>query len=211
VQANSACIIVRIFMSIKITKKLLFIIVAIVVVVGGLAGYAVMRHVNSQATDTTTNKTGSLQPRAPANGDVHISEYSNGDGAGSSVIITGAIGDFGESISVNTNGAINLEHNSQATLALSQGSFRLDVSGLDKNIVDAFTRFKPNPQTCSGHITASGKASIVPGSGTGAYKGVSGSFDLSVLVDEIDTACSGSEAYLAQSFITNGNGNVSFK
>ncbi|HSX07522.1 MAG TPA: hypothetical protein VLG11_01375 [Candidatus Saccharimonadales bacterium] len=192
-------------------KKLLIIIITAAIVIIGAGAYITLRRTGNHTAANTTNKTGSAQPRKTANGAVHISEYSNGDGAGASVIITGAVGDFGESISVNPNGAINLEHNSQATLALSQGSFRLDVSGLDKNIVDAFTKFQSNPTTCSGHITATGTAPIVAGSGTGAYQGISGSFNLSVLVDEIDTACGADQAYLAQAFILNGDGNVTFK
>lgn len=196
-------------------KKLLVIIivVAAIVIVGAGAAYIILQHADKQTADITgsNSKTGSTQPRKTASGAVHISEYSNGDGAGASVILTGAVGDFGESISVNPNGAINLEHNSQATLALSQGSFRLDVSGLDKNIVEAFTKFQANPTTCSGHIAATGSAPIVAGSGTGVYQGISGSFDLSVLVDEIDTACGADHAYLAQAFITTGDGTVSFQ
>jgi|GEM_PF-1274799 len=151
-------------------------------------------------------------PAKPVDGKVHLAEYTNGDGAGSSVIFTGAIGDFGQAITINKYGAINLEHNGLVTFALSQGSFRIDASDVDKNVVNAFANFKTNPNTCSGNIQASGTAAIVSGSGTGAYQGISGNFDLTVAVDEIDTGCGASgHAYLAQALITTGSGNVAFK
>lgn len=199
-------------MKIVFTKKLIAIGIVVVLVGAGAMAYSVRaRSTNQNSSAGTASMASGGTVRKPTSGSVHLSEYTNGDGVGASVILTGAIGDFGEAISVYPNGALNLEHNSQVNLALNQGSFKLDVSAVDKKIVDAFTRFKSHPATCSGNLTASGTATVVPGSGTGTYQGISGSFDLTVYVDEIDKACSGNDAYLAQAFVTLGNGTVTLK
>jgi hypothetical protein len=48
---------------------------------------------------------------------------------------------------------------------------------------------------------------VVPGS----YKGIRGTFDLTITLDEVyqPTACIGTSAYLAQSIVITGPGNVS--
>src|SRR6478735_7452219 len=61
-------------------------------------------------------------PSVASNTAVHLTEYSSDDGPRSSVILTGAIGDFGEAISVHLDGTINPDHDSQSRLELSHGS-----------------------------------------------------------------------------------------
>ena len=148
----------------------------------------------------------------PGEGRVHLVDYTDNDGPDSSVILTGAIGDYGEAVSVNPDGSVNPEHNSRLELRLSHGSFRLDIAALDKAFVSAFAaRFPANAGTCSGFVTASRPVPIVAGSGTGAYRGVSGQFDLTTAADEVDptsTKCDGSAPYLSQMLITAGFGDV---
>lgn len=148
----------------------------------------------------------------PGEGHVHLVDYTDNDGPDSGVILTGAIGDYGKAVSVNPDGSVNPDHNSQLELRLSRGSFRLDIAALDKAFVSAFAaRFPTDAGTCSGFVTASRPVPIVAGSGTGAYQGVSGQFDLTTSVDEVDptsTKCDGTAPYLSQMLITTGFGDV---
>jgi len=55
-------------------------------------------------------------------------------------------------------------------------------------------------------------ATQVAGSGTGSYRGIRGTFRLTVTLDEVyrPGACTETAAYLAQSIVTTGPGTVSF-
>ncbi len=138
-------------------------------------------------------------------------DYSDNDLAQSKVILTGAIGDFGEATSINADGSVNPDHNVYLSLALSHGSFRLDIAALDQKIVNAFSALKPNADTCSASVSVSGNVPVVDGSGTGVYAGIIGSFDLTVMSDEVvpQSDCSLSAAFLSQAIIMDGYGNVS--
>jgi hypothetical protein len=115
------------------------------------------------------------------NGTVHIIDYGNGSGAGSTDIFTGAIGDSGSGIAVDANGTADPANGTEQQFMLVHGSFRVSVQALDKTITSAFNNFKPNTSTCSGMITATGAAPVVSGSGTGAYVGITGSFTVTFL------------------------------
>lgn len=142
---------------------------------------------------------------------VHLVDYTDNDGPDSSVILTGAIGDYGKAVSVNPDGSVNPEHDSQLRLDLAHGSFRLDIAALDQTFVAVMrTQFPTNTGTCSGSVSASHAAPIVAGSGTGAYQGISGQFDLTIKLDEVDatgSSCPGA-ALLSQMLITSGSGHV---
>jgi hypothetical protein len=147
-------------------------------------------------------------------GVVHLTAYTSNDGPTETVVVTGAIGDYGQAESVNPDGSVNPDHNSQLSLQLSHGTLRLDISALDKAFVTAMrTGFPSDTATCSGSVSATGQAPVVAGSGTGAYKGVDGSFTLTVTLDEVDAVskaqpCNGSGAFLGQVIVTTGSGTV---
>jgi len=142
---------------------------------------------------------------------VHLVDYTDNDGPDSAVILTGAIADFGKAVSVNPDGSVNPEHNSQLELQLSRGTLRLDVAALDRTFVEVMaTQFPANMTNCSGSVSASHAVPIVAGSGTGAYQGASGQFDLTIKLDEVDATgsnCQGT-ALLSQMLITSGSGHV---
>jgi hypothetical protein len=152
--------------------------------------------------------------RAPASGRrVFLTSYQNDDLPGATVILSGAIGDFGEAVSVLPDGTVDPEHSSQFNLALTQGSFRIVIGPLHAKFVNALSHAPYNLKTCSGHAAVTGAAPVVTGSGTGAYKGISGSFTLTITGNEVDAkpGCqpfSGS-ALLAQSIFIAGSGTVS--
>jgi hypothetical protein len=51
---------------------------------------------------------------------------------------------------------------------------------------------------------------VVAGSGTGSYQGIRGTFDLTVVLDEVfaPAGCSAASPYLAQSIVMAGSGTV---
>jgi hypothetical protein len=71
-------------------------------------------------------------------------------------------------------------------VALTQGSFRIVIGPLHVKFVTALSHAPYNLNTCSGHVAVTGAAPVVAGSGTGAYKGISGNFKLTITGNEVD-------------------------
>jgi hypothetical protein len=160
---------------------------------------------NASPTDGTSAATTATA------GVVHLTDYTDNDGPTSTVILAGAIGDYGKAENVNPNGTINPEHNSQLNLKLTQGSFRLSIADLAKKFVSSLGQFAPNTVTCSGTVTVTGVTPIVAGSGTGSYTGISGNFNLTITLDEVfsKSNCTESGAFLGQAIVITGSGTVS--
>jgi hypothetical protein len=152
-------------------------------------------------------------PGRRAGGTVQLSSYSDNDGPESRVVLTGAIGDYGTAVSVHPDGTIDPDHTSQLELRLSRGTFRITFGPLDRKLVTAFSTFPPNRATCSGVVRATGPAPVVASSGTDRYQGISGSFQLTATIWEVDGAqrCSPTSAFLAQTVFITGSGRVSFR
>lgn len=155
-------------------------------------------------------------PAAHKRGAVHLTAYTNNDGPSETVIVTGAIGDYGQAVSVYPNGTVDPDHDSQLSLQLSRGTLRLDTAALDKAFVAAVLQdFPGNATTCSTTVEVTGQVPVVAGSGTGAYKGVGGAFTLTITLDEVDKfsaaqPCTASSAFLDQAIIVTGLGTVTF-
>jgi hypothetical protein len=163
----------------------------------------------TRSADTTTTPavTTSLAPVA-ASGKVHLTDYTDNDGPTTTVVLTGAIGDYGKAQRVTSNGSTS----AQLGLTLTHGSFRLDITDLDKTFLGVLSNLAVNTVTCSATASVSGPVPVIAGSGTGSYKGIAGTFNLSITLDEVyrRDACNTSGAYLSQSIITTGSGAVSF-
>src|SRR5262245_45076206 len=117
------------------------------------------------------------KPAAPrsasADGRANIMVYSiNSDGASFSAIFTGAVGDYGRAVTVDLDGRADSEHPSALELELSRGSFRLNIADIEKEIVEATSHEPIYPVTCSTFVDVTAAAPVVPGSGTGAYRGI---------------------------------------
>jgi hypothetical protein len=155
--------------------------------------------------------TGQTHTIALPRGNVHLTDYAiNTDGPASSVILTGAVGDFGAADAVKPDGSPDPEHTSQLKLTLRHGSFRIDIATLDARLKTAFQRFPADPNTCSGTVSVHATAPIVAGVGTGAYAGLRGSFELTATVDEVDAQpCDGTGSFVQQTIIMTGTGTVS--
>jgi hypothetical protein len=155
-------------------------------------------------------------PSAPSpstTANTHLVANSNNDGPDSTIVLTGAIGDTGQAESVHPDGTVDLDHASDLKLTLKKGSFLISIAALDQQFVEALSTAPFNTNTCSGRVSVTTTAPIMPGSGTGLYRGVTGTFDLTVGVDEVvDTSsCSFSGTTVAQLLLTEGDGTVSYQ
>ena len=164
----------------------------------------------ASATTATTVAPAAAAPATSRT--AHIIAYSiNSDGPDFRVIVAGAVGDWGRAVSVYPDGAVDPDHTSELSLRLTRGSFRLSIARLDAGIVGAYHHWPYNPGTCSGSITVTAATPIVAGSGTGAYRGLSGTFTMTATIDEIDVkpVCDGTSPFRAQVVFMVGSGTVS--
>jgi hypothetical protein len=186
----------------------------------GLAGMLALAGCASppaaQAASPAASAPASAAPAAvspPAAGPAHIMIYSiDSDGPDLRAILTGAVGDYGPAITVHPDGTVDPQHTSQVELNLVRGAFRLSIARIEQKIVSAYRRWPADSRTCSGSIGFTAAAPVVPGSGTGSYRKISGSFMMSVTIDEVDAgpACDGTGRFLSQVILLAGSGTVSF-
>lgn len=177
--------------------------------IAAVAGVVLLAGCGSSASSGSSGPP-SATPASAGSHAVNLVSYSDNDGPTSSVILTGAIGDYGTAVSETAGGAVAARHRDDLQLRLTRGSFRIRTGDVDKQLVSAFTDFPPNRTTCSGNVVATGAAPVVPGSGTGAYRGVTGTFHLTVTIAEVDARnhCTPSSAFLRQSVVISGSGTV---
>jgi hypothetical protein len=157
--------------------------------------------------------TASTRTVAATGGTANLMIYSvNTDGAYWHAIVSGVIGDYGPAVSIYPDGQVDPAHTSQMVLRLTHGSFRLSIAALDKAFVKATSHEPIYPKTCTDLISVTGKTPIVAGSGTGAYRGISGGFPVTITLNEVEARpCQPSPgAFLAQLITVSGSGTVSF-
>jgi hypothetical protein len=187
---------------------------AVAALAGALASAACASATSAPATraSVAANATPPAATAAVSSQTAHIMAYSiNSDGPGFQVIVTGAVGDWGQAVSVYPDGAVDPDHTSELSLKLTRGSFRLSISRLDAGIVSAYHHWPSNPGTCSGSIAVTAATPIVAGSGTGSYRGISGAFTVTATIDEIDVqpVCDGTSPFRSQVVFIVGSGTVS--
>jgi hypothetical protein len=176
------------------------------VLIGALAATGCAASAASTAA-AATSATGT----AAARDNAHLMVYSiNSDGPDLRAIVTGAIGDYGPAVTVFPDGQVDPSHTHDLELKLTRGSFKLSITELDKKFV-AVTSHEPiYPRTCSDYMTASAPMAVVPGSGTGAYRGISGRFAVTITADEVEKKpCQPVGAIQYQALVLRGPGHVS--
>lgn len=192
----------------RLTSILAIAVSACALLAGGCASPAN----NAPAAKAPATGATSAAKTSAADGTVHfIGDSKNSDGPDFTVILTGAIGDHGQAVTVLPNGRIDPEHTSELRLGLQKGSFRLSIVSLHQELRSADNRWVAN-RTCSFHLSVTAAAPVVPGSGTGLYRGISGSFNLTVTIDEVDVKpCPhGTTRFFSQLIFLVGAGTVSF-
>ena len=150
---------------------------------------------------------------ASAGGRANVMIYGvNTDGAYFHAIVSGAIGDYGPAVTIYPNGHVDPAHNSEMELRLAHGSFRLSIAALDKAFVKATSHEPIYPKTCTDLISVTATTPIVAGSGTGAYRGIRGSFPVTITLNEVEASpCQPSPgAFHAQLITLAVSGTVSF-
>lgn len=141
----------------------------------------------------------------------HVIAYSvNTDNPVLSSIVTGAIGDYGPAKEISPGGSGVSAHGGELELDLSRGSFRLDIAAIDQKFVQGTSHEPIYPRTCSTFVSVSDAVPIVPGSGTGAYRGITGTFAMTLTLNEVhNSPCvAGSLSILRQTIVLSGAGNI---
>jgi hypothetical protein len=182
--------------------------------IAAVAGALVTGGCVSAATKSSAAAaTASAQGAAATGGTANIMIYAvNTDGAYWHAIVSGVIGDYGPAVSIGPGGQVDPAHNSELDLRLTHGSFRLSIAALDKKFVTAASHEPLYPKTCTDLISVTGTTPIVAGSGTGAYRGIRGSFPVTLTLNEVEARpCQPSPgAFRAQLITVAGSGTIAF-
>jgi hypothetical protein len=154
----------------------------------------------------------SARAAAATRGTANIMIYSvNNDGAYWHSIVSGVIGDYGPAVSIYADGKVDPAHNSEMELRLTRGSFRLSIAALDNKFVKATSHEPIYPKTCSDLVRVTGTTPIVAGSGTGADRGIRGSFPVTLTLNEVQPKpCQPSPGKWEQLITAAGSGTISF-
>jgi hypothetical protein len=99
-----------------------------------------------------------------------------GTGAAGTIVIAGAIGDYGKVLTVGANGKVN-DNGHFVDVTLQKGTFKIDKTALDKASDDARPSVM-SAATCSFGFSASGPITIMDG--TGAYTGITGTLHVTL-------------------------------
>ena len=133
----------------------------------------------------------------------------NSDGPDFRAIVTGAIGDYGPAVTVTPDGKVDPTHSSEMALKLNRGSFRLDIAALDKEFVRITSHEPIYPRTCSDVFGFTVDVPVVAGSGTGAYRGITGGFTVTFTGDEVEaTPCTARAVTAWQALVLASPGHV---
>lgn len=109
---------------------------------------------------------------SPSNGQVSV-YVTPSNGAKSTIVITGAIGDYGTALSVDKNGKTD-QNGNFVVITLKKGTFKVDSTTLNQ----VANNLQPtvNATTCSATGTGSGPVTLMDG--TGLYAGISGTLNI---------------------------------
>jgi hypothetical protein len=163
---------------------------------------------SSQGALSAETASGKIPPGV--HGEVHLTIWSvDSDGPGFQAILSGAIGDYGPAVTVLPSGKVDPEHTSQMELKLRHGTFRLSINGIASKF-RAQTAHEPlYPATCSDYFHVSATVPVVAASATGAYRGIRGSFSLTLTDYEDEKTPPCGPPFLAQILVLSGSGIVS--
>jgi hypothetical protein len=166
---------------------------------------------------STTPATGTVKagPVKPATLPVltQVTAYSvNTDAPVLSSIVSGpVVGDSGTAAEVASGSTVPTGHAGQLLLNLAHGTFRLNIADIGARFTKALGPANI-PATCSDYVTVSGNVPIVPGSGTGAYQGIAGTFAATLSVNELHhVPCNQAVTTYRQLIWLNGAGTITLR
>ncbi len=143
-------------------------------------------------------------------GSVNVTIWSiDSDGPDFQAILSGAIGDYGPAVTVLPSGMVDPEHTSEMQLDLRHGTFRLYIDGIASKFRAQTSHEPVYPSTCSDYVHVSATVPIVTGSGTGAYRGIRGTFSLTLTGNEDEKTPPCGPPFVSQILVLIGSGTVS--
>ncbi len=150
------------------------------------------------------------QAVAHLHGDVNMTMWSiDSDGPDFQAILSGAIGDYGPAVTVLPDGKVDPEHTNEMELELRHGTFRLYIDGIASKFRAQTTREPLFAATCSDYFHVTANVPVVAGSGTGAYRGISGDFSLTLTGNEDQKTPPCGSGFASQVLLLTGSGTVS--
>lgn len=111
----------------------------------------------------------------PAGGPIQLQATAS-DSPYGTIVVAGAIGDYGKTRSMDKNGKTNANGNF-VEITLQKGSFEVDSTALNKKTANTPPTVN-DKTTCSFGFTGSGPVKLF--NGTGLYKGISGTATITI-------------------------------
>jgi hypothetical protein len=164
---------------------------------------------SSTAATSGTAKASAAQPASPP-GLTHVIAYSiNTDNPVLTSVVSGAIGDYGPAEEVSPGSTGVSAHGGELELKLTRGTFRLNIADIDTKFIEGTSHEPVFPRTCSTYVSVSDTVPIVPGSGTGTYQGIAGTFAMTLTLNEVhNSPCTTSLSILRQVIVLTGAGRI---
>jgi hypothetical protein len=164
------------------------------------------------SSTAATSGTATADAGHPASvaGLTHVIAYSiNTDNPVLTSVVSGAIGDYGPAEEVSPGSTGVSAHGSELELKLTRGTFRLNIADIDTKFVEGTSHEPVFPRTCSTYVSVSDAVPIVPGSGTGTYQGIAGTFAMTLTLNEVhNSPCTTSVSILRQVIVLSGTGKI---
>jgi hypothetical protein len=179
-----------------------------------LAGALTLAGCTAAAVASTAAAAGTAQAGAgnPASvpGLTHVIAYSiNTDNPVLTSVVSGAIGDYGPAEEVSPGSTGVSAHGGELELKLTRGTFRLNIADIDTKFIEGTSHEPVFPRTCSTYVSVSDAVPIVPGSGTGTYQGIAGTFAMTLTLNEVhNSPCTTSVSILRQVIVLSGAGKI---
>jgi hypothetical protein len=137
---------------------------------GLLAGLAVL----ALALGLSLGDVAASAQSSPAGGPIKVWATPSSNGLGGTIVMTGAVGDYGKTLNVNASGKADRNGN-YVKLEMKKGTILVNTTEFNSVLNNAQpTDF--DATTCSASVTGSAPVQIV--SGTKAYAGIAGSVNL---------------------------------
>jgi hypothetical protein len=114
-------------------------------------------------------------PSTPAGGFIRIFVMPNGNGGGP-IVVTGAIGDYGRTLTINKNGTPDPNNGNYVKVTLHKGTLEVNKTTLDAKSNKAQPSF--DVATCSAAISVTGPITLFDG--TGLYAGIAGTLNVTI-------------------------------
>jgi hypothetical protein len=118
---------------------------------------------------------GATAPNTRSGGPVEVLLTPTKEGA-ATIVVTGAIGDYGKTQDVNESGKSD-ETGNFVKVTLKKGSFEVDQTALNEAAANPAST-SLNSTTCSAYTSVSGPVTLMRGNGL--YRGISGTVDLTI-------------------------------